>query len=819
MRGRWVAGLLIAACVLLAGRAIAGDYADGLWYASLGAGALWRERVWLGAVTRVGSGLAAALFVFLNLYGVRESVVKLVLPRRVANIEIGEEVPGRTMVLTAAVLAVLFGWLLALPAETWQKLAMYQHGIPFGEADPYLENDLGFYVYRLPFETSLYVTSMLTVLMTVALVVFLYALTPGLRWEAGRLKLSQYVRRHLLVLGAVLLVILAWSFRLDEFRTMFAGSGVGGAFSYVDHKALIPAAGVLSLISLGAAFLLLVLGWMGQSRFAVGALSVLLLIGVSIRSLAPILVQRSAVIADAAMRDQPYQRERAEYSRRAFAVDRIRAANASLRFGSPRAAAVSVSAWDPSVLVHAASRRRHGEVASVGWTARRGSLVAVVPVRTPPPPRDSAAATWTLTSFLASFADGGGDLIAADDSGGDELLPSVLVYEGAPEDMLVMADTFGVIPAPALTTTGARIAFAWSRQRLGLISAELPGPRPQAIVLRDLRERVDALVPFFQQGTAAVPMFVSDSLYWALDLYSVSETYPLSRRDSLGDGEFSFIHHAATAIVNAHTGRVLLIADAVLDPLAKSWVTLFPSLFADRTSVPRAILAALPPEADGARVQARMLARYGRRGESPPGGDLPPALADSIPAAHRDGSYLLPQGQITAWSVPLLDANEHLSGIAIATGGEERATYWMPIAGAGARWSTVTGQLKSALDSALSPVTGVRVTRGAVRAVPVANGVLFEQSAYGWRADAPPTLLRAALTDGSVVASGRSVSLALGAPPIVADSAPATPAAFRARVNALYGDMRAAMRRGDWPAFGRAFEALGALLGHRERQP
>lgn len=819
MRGRWTLALILAAGALLIGRAIASSYADALWYALLGAGALWRERAWLTLLARGGSGIAAGFFVFLNLYAVRQSVIKLVLPRRVANLEIGEEVPGRTLVLVAALIAVVFGWILALPADSWRQLALFQHGIPFGEADPYLENDLGFYVYRLPFETSLYLLAMLTVLLTVALVAFLYALTPGMRWEAGRLRLSQYARRHLLVLGAVLLVILAWSYRLDEFRTMFDGNGVGGAFSYVDHKAMIPAAGVLSLIALGAAFLLLVFGWMGQARFAAGALVVLMLLGVSIRSLAPIIVERSAVIADAAVRDQPYLRERAEYSRRAFAVDRVRAADAALRFGSMRAAAASVSAWDPSVLVHAASRRSHGDVTAVGWAASRGALVAVIPVRSPAAARDSVPPAWTLDRYLASFADAGGDAIAAPDSGaGDAAQSTLLVYEGAPDDLLVLADTFNVIPAPALTTTAARLAFAWSRQRLGLIDAELPGPRPQAIVLRDLRQRVDALAPFFAQATASVPVVVSDSVYWVLDLYSTSETYPLSRRDSLGDGEFSFIHHAATAIVNAHTGRVVLLADAVLDPIAKSWVTMFPSIFTDRTSLPAAIVAALPPHADGARVQARMLARYGRRGETPPGGELPPALPDSVPAAHRDGPYLLPQGLTMAWSAPVLDANEHVSGIVVATGGEERATYWLPLAAPGARWSTVTGQLKSALDSALTPVAGMRVTRGAVRAVPLGAGILFEQSAFGWRAEAAPTLLRAALTDGTAAVSGRSVSLALGAPPVATDSVPATPAAFRARVTALYREMSAALRRGDWPAFGRAYESLGAVLG-RPPQP
>jgi hypothetical protein len=35
---------------------------------------------------------------------------------------------------------------------------------------------------------------------------------------------------------------------------------------------------------------------------------------------------------------------------------------------------------------------------------------------------------------------------------------------------------------------------------------------------------------------------------------------------------------------------------------------------------------------------------------------------------------------------------------------------------------------------------------------------------------------------------------------------------LRARAESLYHDMRDALRRGDWPSFGRAFDALGGAL-------
>jgi len=41
---------------------------------------------------------------------------------------------------------------------------------------------------------------------------------------------------------------------------------------------------------------------------------------------------------------------------------------------------------------------------------------------------------------------------------------------------------------------------------------------------------------------------------------------------------------------------------------------------------------------------------------------------------------------------------------------------------------------------------------------------------------------------------------------------------FQSRASALYGQMRDALRRGDWAAFGRAFEAMGRLVGERNRE-
>src|SRR5262245_43220759 len=106
---RWLAVAAGAALLLLGGRAIAIALLEHRWYEAMGAGELWRSRLLTTLALRASGALVAGLFAFANLLAVRHSVVSLVLPRRVGNIEIGEEVPGRSLVLSAALLAILLG--------------------------------------------------------------------------------------------------------------------------------------------------------------------------------------------------------------------------------------------------------------------------------------------------------------------------------------------------------------------------------------------------------------------------------------------------------------------------------------------------------------------------------------------------------------------------------------------------------------------------------------------------------------------------------------------------------------------------------------
>ncbi|MGH7680181.1 MAG: UPF0182 family protein [Gemmatimonadaceae bacterium] len=797
---RWLIILLVGAAVtLLVGRAFAQVYTDYLWYASLGMAEIWRAKTSSLVILRLGCGIVATAFVFANLYAVRQSVVSLVLPRRIGNLDFGEEVPRQQLTWAAGVLSVLIGTVFAWSQRDWSGFLGARIGQPFGESDPYFVADLGFFVYRLPFELDLFTWTMTVVLIVIGLVVLLYALTPSLRWEQGGLYVSGYVRRHLAMLAGVLLLVLAWHYRLEMYLVLGNGSATDGAFTALDHRVGIPASLLLSLVTLGAGLTVLWSGWTGQLRLAFAALTGVIVAALAARQVAPFIARRATANRDVVVRERPYEAIRAGYTRRAFAVDRIATADSDLVLGSLEDAALQVPVWDDGALRRASDRALPG--ASVGWFSTDSGLIAVLPT----------LAGGSVAAYVASGTeDNGTPLRAFRDAPRDA--PRVLVTADSTARSIPVPDSTGRIAAPSLVDPVARFAHSLSMQDFTLWFGNLPGPAPKLASRRTVRERVRALAPFFVQGQTIAPMWSADSLVWALELYAASGTYPLSRRVTIAGAERAYFQHAATALVNATTGRTILVVDSVPvpDPITSTWHRQFPRLFVRAGALPASLRRQMPPARDGARAQAVAFGRYGTRGGTGEPRQLPDDEGpDSALAGTPQPLMAFPRLGATGHVLPLVDRSDRLQGLLIALGGPSHRSVWLPAASSAPVWSEGLDRLRAA-----DTISASLLVRGYVRAVPLAGQIALLQPRYDWRGGGAPRLLYVTGLVGDSVRSARTLLQLAGRLP---DSAGVTGGDLRGRALRLYEEMRRASARGDWQAYGRAFDALGVLL--RERRP
>jgi uncharacterized membrane protein (UPF0182 family) len=413
-RRRWVIGAIAGiAILLLAGRLVSGWFVEYRWYESLGGARLFWARAGNLLLLRAGAFVVGTLLVFVNLYAVRHSVVSVIFPRRVGNIEIGEEIPSRYLLSAVLLISVTMGLLLALPHTDWMSLDLVRHGEVFRESDPYFQHDLAFWVYWLPLESALHLWSLIAVLSVSMIVVFLYALTPSLRWDNGRLRISAYVRRHFFALGALCLLLLAWSYRLDAYRLLLQGSGNGGAFLALDHRVGIPANLLLALATIVGTMLLFWSGWIGQLRTAFITLGAVLVLSMGLRHLVPPIAIRFLTPGDAELRDRPYMATRAAFSRRAFDTERVRTAESNSPMPARSALVRGIPLWDPQAIQRAVAFQRTGGriTGTLGWEHHEGRPTAIMVEAPIGPDAADALAPWTIARFEADLAAEGGTIV------------------------------------------------------------------------------------------------------------------------------------------------------------------------------------------------------------------------------------------------------------------------------------------------------------------------------------------------------------------------------------------------------------------------
>lgn len=827
-RGRLFGGLAAAALLILAGRAAAQLYIDYAWYASLDATALWWLKAQNVVLLKAASLLAAGVFVYANFHAVRQSVASVVLPRRVGDLEIAEELSAPTLSRAVAVASLAVAALLTLPAERWPAVAALRLGVPFRESDPRFQLDLGFWVYWLPLEQALYTRALITLAVVIGVVLLVYALTPNLRWERGTVRVAPHVRRHLSVLSGCVLLVLAWSYRLDAFETLLGERGGVGGWSWVDHNVYVPARVALALAAAVGGAIVALTGWSGQTRLAFTAATAVLVLSLVLGQAVPAVAERATRGPDPAERERPYVATRAAYTRRAFAADQVVAADSAFRFATPAAAAAGVALWDAGAFATAVERTRRAG-ALVGRPALVAGLAGAPLLTAAEQPAGGRLGArpsrpWALVRAAATAAGSRGEVLGpAGASLVDEdaltVLPAV-VHDSA-RGYLFVSDAAGEMASIDVSAAGARLALALSQQNLRLLTTP---PSPARVVLRrDVRERLALLAPFFAQGEAATPAVEGDTLYWVVHLYAASATYPVSRPTSVGAPGWRYLRHAAVAVVNSFTGRVTLVASALPDPVARSWAAALPGSFATWESVPAAVRRAVPPPVESALAQAAAYAAFGERGEErPPARSLRLPAGDTTAAGRDVPAVLLPTGGGTsAFSLPVTDPSGRLAGLAVAVGGPQPRTAWLPADGAPAdpSYETVVDRLTRGYDGAAAG-RAERVVAGATRVIPVGGAVAYLVPHYAERGESAPLVAGVTSYYQGSYRQGATTLAALGAPPAPADSAlpravAATGAAGLARARTLYEQGRAALRAGDWAAFGRAYDALGAALGRR----
>jgi uncharacterized protein len=617
-----------------------GFLTDSVWYRSLGYESVYFTRLAASAGLFFGGTLIAWLFITLNILLARRLEpfgLAGTPPEQIAT-AFGVRVPA-VLIVAAGILAFFMG--LGLAGD-WQQLLLYFNQVPFGVNDPVFSQDVSFFVFTMPIWELLRGWLFSLLLATIAAV----AITAGVGWRGWNVRRG--IRLHLAILGALLLLLVAWQYRLEAFDLVYSQRGPVYGGTYTDINAQLPAYNLLAFVTIAAAALLVAVAAIGRGWKAIAAvIAAWVVVAVGAGSIYPGFVQRFQVLPNELTLERPFIENGIQYTRLAFNLDKIQtsAYNAN-RAVTPAGLAEqpetirNVRLWDYRPLLQTYNQIQalrqfyafndvdvdryeiDGEIEQVMVSARE-----LVPERL-----NVDAQTWVNLKLVYTHGYGvaisPAALVSADglpafyakdlpvqgtipvtrpelyfgELAGDYVIGRTAVDEFSyPQETGYATTRFDADTGIPMSMAN-RLLFALRFAEVNMLLNQDITAESQLLWRRNIMQRVQLLAPFLSYDSDPYITVGTDGhMYWIIDAYTTSNRYPYSDPYR---GAINYIRNPVKVVVNAYDGSVNFYVIDENEPIIAAYRQIFPALFKPLAEFPREIIAHVRYPTDLFSVQA-----------------------------------------------------------------------------------------------------------------------------------------------------------------------------------------------------------------------
>ncbi len=659
-RGR-VALIVVAVAVialLLSARFLSGFYTDYLWHASVGRGDVF----WGVLLSKI------TLFAMFGGVFIAVAVLNLVIADRLAPltfsanmhpvVERFHELFGRRLRLMRVVVAVFFGLLFALPATgQWTTWMLFRNSKPFGISDPQFGNDIGFYIFRLPFITFTLDWLYAALIFITLLVLLTHVLNGGVVLQPPKPKVRRATKAHIAVLLALLAIVKAGDYWVTRYELTTERRGFVQGATYSVVNAQLPAVVLLALIALLVAALFLSTLKTDSWRLPVVASALWAVVALLGGVIYPAAVQALVVNPNQKDREAVYIERNITATRQALDIADI--SEPTVEFGSLTASEITddieplknVRLLNPGQLVE---RFRNDQGLRAGLTIRDldidryqldGRVQQVVVAARELDLGTIANKSWQGRHLISTH--GCGLVMAPANRVRDNGLPDYrpvdlerpeLYFSEGLTGYSIVGTSVSQETCPgqeattnytgdggiALNSVFKRMAFALDFLDYNLLGSSAVSSDSRIFWIRSVRERVEKVAPFVTFDADPYPVVVDGGVVWVVDGYTTSARYPYAQNAAIGqlsagsglNFDFNYVRNSVKAVVNAYDGSMQFYISDPDDPIVNAWADAFPDLFAPLSAMPAALKEHLRYPEDIFRIQTEAYSKYRLDGDS-----------------------------------------------------------------------------------------------------------------------------------------------------------------------------------------------------------
>jgi uncharacterized membrane protein (UPF0182 family) len=646
--------IAVGLLVFFAGPSLVGFVTDWMWFGELG-----YQQVFLTVLRAQGTlfTITFAVAVAFLIANLRVALATVGDARPVFTTREGLEValPGRKQLgaianLVALVLALLISLFASSQWETWLA---WRNAVPFGQADPILGRDTSFYVFSLPFFQFVRGIGQGLVIIAALACGALYLISGSFSSRFGGASwLTPAARKHLSLLAAIFLLLLAFGAWLGQAEQLTQPSGVIYGPGYADVHGRMPAALLLAAASLIGAGLAV---WQATTRrnWPIPVAVVLYLavaIGGEVYST---MLQRFIVTPNEQVTETPFIQHNIDATRRAFALDRVEARELSgdallTRTDIERNADTvqNVRLWDHQPLLDTFGQlqeiRTYYDFVGVDNDRYQINGASRQVMLSPRELNSASLPNRTWVNERLTFTHGYGLTLGPVNQVTEEGLPVLFVRNLPPESIPEVPITepslyFGelsndyVIVRTAtrefhyprgednvftqyegrggvpIGTLGRKLLYALRFRAPQIVLNSGIGAESRIMYRRNIRERITELAPFLAFDRDPYLVLADGRLYWMYDAYTTSNRYPYSTPVANG---VNYIRNAVKVTIDAYHGTTTLYLADPADPIAATYARIFPGMLKPLSEMPAALREHVRYPEDIFALQASVYATY-----------------------------------------------------------------------------------------------------------------------------------------------------------------------------------------------------------------
>ena len=651
----FIAGIL--ALLFLFGGTLISVYTDWLFFSDLDYQSIFTKILSTQLLLGFTFGLFSLVFIMINLFFANRAhfaPIELFFDGQ-TQISLNIAMLAKWVKPITAILGILAGLYIGLLGSSlWNEFLLFQNRLSVGMSDPFFNQDVGFYLFVVPWLEIIRNLITLLIFITLFLVLINYFLRGGITVQEKNISIDKRVRIHASFLAGLFIINIAFGLYLDQFQLLLSPQGIIFGAGYADVHARMYVLRVLIVLTVLSGVLFIAGAFRGSRKIMIAPLGLTALVYVIGLLIYPALLQSLKVTPNELVLERPFIENHIRFTRFGYDLDRITVSPFDVSYSltskdleKNNATIKNIRLWDDAPTQRTYSQlqqiRTYYSFKDVDNDRYRvnGEYMQVMLSPRELSHDDLPSRSWINEKLV--FTHGFGISMGPVSRISKEGLPEFIIKDIPPvsssditvtrpeiyfgelsSDYIVIKTKVPEFNYPTsegnvytsyegkggveLSSVLKKAAFAVKFQTEKLLLSSDITPASRILFYRNIIERARKIAPFLLYDQDPYIVVADDGrLLWIIDAYTTSTRVPYSNPLN---NKINYIRNSVKVVVDAYNGTVQFYISDPNDVIMKVYNTMFPKLFLPLSAMDDDLRKHIRYPKGFIQIQAKMFSTY-----------------------------------------------------------------------------------------------------------------------------------------------------------------------------------------------------------------